>query len=64
MWSYVEWVFSVKTRIQAAPSETGRKDESGSIISELIRIYNEEGIVGFYGGFTANVLNTFQTRMF
>jgi len=53
---------TVKTRIQAAPAQHGRKQRQVSILSVLMRIIKEEGIAGYYGGFFASMLNTFSQQ--
>jgi len=54
----------VKTRIQAATvgsQEDGDKKKPG-VVSLLMQILKEEGIVGYYKGFTATMINTFSMR--
>ncbi|KAJ7761946.1 mitochondrial carrier domain-containing protein [Mycena maculata] len=48
-----------KTRIQASKGKS--KDEL-SMLSVLLRVYEKEGIFGFYRGFGATMLNTFSMQ--
>ncbi|OBZ62667.1 Peroxisomal adenine nucleotide transporter 1 [Grifola frondosa] len=54
----------VKTRIQAATvdSNADNEKEKLSIVSILVRILKEEGITGYYRGFTATMINTFSMQ--
>lgn len=54
----------VKTRIQATTVDTkGEKDkEKLSVASVLLQILKEEGIAGYYRGFTATMINTFSMQ--
>ena len=54
--------FSAKTRIQVLPKGKGNDDLS--MISVLLRIYKKEGIMGWYSGFAATMINTFSMRTF
>ncbi|KZT29726.1 adenine nucleotide transporter [Neolentinus lepideus HHB14362 ss-1] len=53
-----------KTRIQATNSEGKGKDKRDdlSMYSILVRILKEEGIWGYYKGFTATMINTFSMQ--
>jgi len=54
-----------KTRIQAATSDSkgkGKKKAQLSMLSMLLRILKEEGIMGWYKGFAAIMLNTFSMQ--
>ncbi|PCH42079.1 mitochondrial carrier [Wolfiporia cocos MD-104 SS10] len=55
-----------KTRIQAATSASlngSEKDkEKLSVVAVLLRILKEEGIPGYYRGFTATMINTFSMQ--
>lgn len=63
MKSYVDTVYRAKTRIQALPSNVKGKNKEGlSMLSVLLRVYREEGILGMYRGFGATMLNTFSMR--
>ena len=53
---------SVKTRIQAADGKGKGKAVTPSVYQLLIKIWNKEGISGYYKGFGASMLNTFSTR--
>ncbi|TFY64251.1 hypothetical protein EVJ58_g2737 [Rhodofomes roseus] len=50
----------VKTRIQAAAE--GEDREKLSVKSLLLRILKEEGIAGYFKGFTATMINTFSMQ--
>ena len=62
----------MKTRIQATSSspakgkDTAAKGRDGkvSLVKVLLRIFREEGVLAFYNGFGASMLNTFSTREF
>lgn len=50
----------MKTRIQAASDASD--EEKLSILGILERILREEGVMGYYRGFLATMLNTFSMR--
>jgi hypothetical protein len=56
----------VKTVIQANKSSTKGKGKEGavpaSMVSLLLKIFQEEGFAGYYKGFGTTMLNTFSTR--
>lgn len=60
--AYISSEPSAKTRIQALPK--GRSRNELSMIAILLRIYKKEGIMGWYRGFAATMLNTFSMRMY
>ncbi|KAJ7592900.1 mitochondrial carrier domain-containing protein [Mycena floridula] len=49
-----------KTRIQALPK--GKHQESLSMLTVLLQVFNKEGIKGLYRGFGATMLNTFSMQ--
>ena len=49
----------VKTRIQASTSDSGDKL---TVFAVLERILREDGLLGYYRGFMATMLNTFSMR--
>ena len=51
--------FRVKTRIQASTSESGDKL---TVLAVLERILREDGLLGYYRGFMATMINTFSMR--
>ena len=51
----------VKTRIQASTSDSGDKL---TVFAVLERILREDGLLGYYRGFMATMLNTFSMREF
>ena len=60
---------TAKTRIQATDSsdkdKKGKKRDNSdrlSIVPLLLRILKEEGVKGYYGGFSASMVNTFFTQ--
>lgn len=54
---------SAKTRIQAMPADAkGKRKDDLSMLTVLVRIFKKEGIMGFYRGFGATMLNTFSMR--
>ena len=65
LWYNADFFHRAKTRIQAATSDSkkGSKKAQLSMLSMLLRILKEEGIVGWYKGFAATMLNTFSMRM-
>ncbi|EGN98816.1 hypothetical protein SERLA73DRAFT_181469 [Serpula lacrymans var. lacrymans S7.3] len=52
-----------KTRIQASSSDVkGKRTKKLSMLSVLLQIFREEGILGWYRGFAATMLNTFSMQ--
>ncbi|KAL4062267.1 mitochondrial carrier domain-containing protein [Scleroderma yunnanense] len=52
-----------KTRIQAtSPASKGKRKDDMTMLSVLQDILKQEGIVGWYSGFAATMLNTFSTQ--
>lgn len=52
-----------KTRIQAtSPTAKGKRKDDMTMLSVLRDILREEGIMGWYSGFAATMLNTFSTQ--
>lgn len=60
--SHIPLGHSAKTRIQASSKGKGRNELS--MIAVLLQIYKKEGIMGWYRGFAATMLNTFSMRMY
>lgn len=54
---------SAKTRIQASTRHKGETSPKG-MFSLLLSILKEEGIAGYYRGFTATMINTFSMRAY
>lgn len=56
-------MFSAKTRIQASDEDAkGKGKKPLSMTSVLIDIFKKEGLLGWYDGFAATMLNTFSMR--
>ncbi|KIM68509.1 hypothetical protein SCLCIDRAFT_1209330 [Scleroderma citrinum Foug A] len=52
-----------KTRIQAtSPTSKGKRKDDMTMLSVLRDMLQEEGIMGWYSGFAATMLNTFSTQ--
>jgi adenine nucleotide transporter 17 len=52
-----------KTRIQATSSTAkGKRKDELTMLSVLLDIFKHEGILGWYRGFAATMLNTFSMR--
>ncbi|KAL1696969.1 mitochondrial carrier domain-containing protein [Schizophyllum commune] len=51
-----------KTRIQALPSDGPKTKADVSMLRVLLRVYKREGIMGWYRGFAATMLNTFSMQ--
>ncbi|KAL1666845.1 mitochondrial carrier domain-containing protein [Schizophyllum commune] len=51
-----------KTRIQALPSDGPKTQADVSMLRVLLRVYKREGIMGWYRGFAATMLNTFSMQ--
>ena len=56
-------VHSAKTRIQAtSPTAKGKRKHELTMLSVLLDIVKREGVLGWYRGFAATMLNTFSMR--
>ncbi|KAJ9105947.1 hypothetical protein QFC19_003281 [Naganishia cerealis] len=55
---------TVKTRIQGSQDEgLGlNKKQKQTVLSLLLKIWNKEGVTGFFKGFSANMINTFSMQ--
>ncbi|TRM64334.1 mitochondrial carrier domain-containing protein [Schizophyllum amplum] len=51
-----------KTRIQALPSDGPKTKADVSMLRVLLRVYKSEGIMGWYRGFAATMINTFSMQ--
>ncbi|KAJ9122944.1 hypothetical protein QFC24_003982 [Naganishia onofrii] len=55
---------TVKTRIQGSQDEGSglSKKQKQTVLGLLLKIWNKEGVAGFFKGFSANMINTFSMQ--